>query len=163
MQGRVAYALGYTGLGVASSRFGGEVMLDLLDGKRSRATQTDFVKERPLPFPPEPFRFVGIQTTTLVAGPRGSHRQAQRLAAHPRPDGPRLRQLARCDRPSDRRNDRTGIDSRTDDGRGRCGLAVGGRRAVGDRAQRTADDRYLQRASPSPGIPSALSGTVTAS
>ena len=63
MQGRVAYALGYTGLGVASSRFGGEVMVDLLDGKRSRATQTDFVKERPLPFPPEPFRFIGIQTT----------------------------------------------------------------------------------------------------
>jgi len=63
MQGRVAYALGYTGLGVASSRFGGEVMLDLLDGKRSRATQTDFVKERPLPFPPEPFRFIGIHTT----------------------------------------------------------------------------------------------------
>ena len=63
MQGRVAYALGYTGLGVASSRFGGEVMLDLLDGKRSRATQTDFVKERPLPFPPEPFRFIGIHAT----------------------------------------------------------------------------------------------------
>ncbi|HEY7626859.1 MAG TPA: FAD-dependent oxidoreductase [Ilumatobacteraceae bacterium] len=62
-QGRVAYALGYTGLGVASSRFGGEVMLDLLDGRRSRATQTDFFKERPLPFPPEPFRFVGIQAT----------------------------------------------------------------------------------------------------
>ena len=37
MQGRVAYAIGYTGLGVASSRFGGEVMLDLLDGRRSRS------------------------------------------------------------------------------------------------------------------------------
>jgi len=63
MQGRAAYALGYTGLGVASSRFGAEVMLDLLDGKRSIATQTDFVREKPLPFPPEPFRFVGIQAT----------------------------------------------------------------------------------------------------
>jgi glycine/D-amino acid oxidase-like deaminating enzyme len=63
MSGRVAYAMGYTGLGVASTRFGAEVMLDLLDGKRSKATQTDFVKEKPLPFPPEPFRFVGIQTT----------------------------------------------------------------------------------------------------
>jgi glycine/D-amino acid oxidase-like deaminating enzyme len=63
LHGRVAYALGYTGLGVASSRFGGEVMLDMLDGRRSRATQTDFVKERPLPFPPEPFRFIGIQAT----------------------------------------------------------------------------------------------------
>lgn len=62
-QGRVAYAMGYTGLGVASARFGGEVMLDLLDGRRSRATETTFVQEKPLPFPPEPFRFIGIQAT----------------------------------------------------------------------------------------------------
>ena len=33
--GRVAYAAGYTGLGVAAARFGGEVMLDLLDGRRT--------------------------------------------------------------------------------------------------------------------------------
>jgi glycine/D-amino acid oxidase-like deaminating enzyme len=63
MQGRVAYALGYTGLGVGSTRFGAEVMLDLLDGKRSKATGTKFVQEKPLPFPPEPFRFAGIQAT----------------------------------------------------------------------------------------------------
>jgi glycine/D-amino acid oxidase-like deaminating enzyme len=63
MSGRVAYALGYTGLGVASTRFGAEVMLDLIDGRRSVATSTDFVKDKPLPFPPEPFRFAGIQAT----------------------------------------------------------------------------------------------------
>jgi glycine/D-amino acid oxidase-like deaminating enzyme len=63
MHGRVAYALGYTGLGVASSRFGAAVMLDLLDGRRSVATETEFVKSKPLPFPPEPFRFAGIQAT----------------------------------------------------------------------------------------------------
>lgn len=45
MGGRVSYALGYTGLGVASSRFGAEVMLDLLEGRRTRATATKFVKE----------------------------------------------------------------------------------------------------------------------
>lgn len=61
--GRAAYALGYTGLGVASTRFGAEVMLDLLDGRRSRATETEFVRSKPLPFPPEPFRFAGIQAT----------------------------------------------------------------------------------------------------
>ena len=61
--GRVAYALGYTGLGVASARFGADVMLDLLDGRRSVATSTDFVKTKPVPFPPEPFRFAGIQAT----------------------------------------------------------------------------------------------------
>jgi len=68
MQGRVAYALGYTGLGVAASRFGAEVMIDLLDGRRSRATLTDFVKDKPLPFPPEPFRFAGIQATRWAMG-----------------------------------------------------------------------------------------------
>ena len=63
MQGRVAYSVGYTGLGVASTRFGAEVMLDMIDGKRSKATSTEFVKSKPLPFPPEPFRFIGIQAT----------------------------------------------------------------------------------------------------
>ena len=63
MGGRVAYALGYTGLGVAASRFGASVMLDLLHGRNSLATRTEFVQGRPLPFPPEPFRFVGIQAT----------------------------------------------------------------------------------------------------
>jgi glycine/D-amino acid oxidase-like deaminating enzyme len=63
MKGRVAYALGYTGLGVASTRFGAAVMLDLLDGRRSVATSTEFVRSTPLPFPPEPFRFIGIQAT----------------------------------------------------------------------------------------------------
>jgi glycine/D-amino acid oxidase-like deaminating enzyme len=63
MGGRVSYALGYTGLGVASSRFGAEVMLDILDGRRTLATATSFVRDKPVPFPPEPFRFVGIQAT----------------------------------------------------------------------------------------------------
>ncbi len=63
MGGRVGYALGYTGLGVAASRFGASVMLDLLHGRRSIATQTEFVQSRPIPFPPEPFRFLGIQAT----------------------------------------------------------------------------------------------------
>jgi glycine/D-amino acid oxidase-like deaminating enzyme len=63
MNGRVAYALGYTGLGVGATRFGAEVMLDLLDGRHSKATDLDFVKNKPIPFPPEPFRFIGIQAT----------------------------------------------------------------------------------------------------
>ncbi len=61
--GRVAYALGYTGLGVAATRFGAEVTLDLLDGRKTAATQLEFVKSKPVPYPPEPFRFVGIQAT----------------------------------------------------------------------------------------------------
>lgn len=68
LSGRVAYAAGYTGLGVAAARFGGEVMLDLLDGRKTRATQLDFVRRKPIPFPPEPFRFIGIQATRYSLG-----------------------------------------------------------------------------------------------
>ncbi len=61
--GRVAYSLGYTGLGVAATRFGAEVMLDLLDGSDSPALRLEAVRRRPLPFPPEPVRYAGIQLT----------------------------------------------------------------------------------------------------
>jgi glycine/D-amino acid oxidase-like deaminating enzyme len=77
VQGRVAYAIGYTGLGVASSRFGGEVLVDLLSGQRTARTELDFVKHKPLPWPPEPFRFVGIQLTKWSldrADRHGGHR-----------------------------------------------------------------------------------------
>jgi glycine/D-amino acid oxidase-like deaminating enzyme len=63
ISGRVGYAAGYTGLGVGATRFGAEVMLDLLDGRRTEATKTKFVQTKPLPFPPEPFRFIGIHAT----------------------------------------------------------------------------------------------------
>ena len=61
--GRVAYALGYTGLGVAATRFGADVMLDLLDGEETERTRLRMVREKPVPFPPEPARYVGIQLT----------------------------------------------------------------------------------------------------
>ncbi|MCD9144031.1 NAD(P)/FAD-dependent oxidoreductase [Streptomyces albireticuli] len=61
--GRVAYALGYTGLGVGASRFGADVMLDLLAGERTERTELDMVRSRPLPFPPEPVRSMGIGIT----------------------------------------------------------------------------------------------------
>ncbi|GAB3493333.1 NAD(P)/FAD-dependent oxidoreductase [Flexivirga lutea] len=60
---RVAYALGYTGLGVGASRFGAQVMLDLLDGLDTERTRTPLVRTKPLPFPPEPFAFLGIEAT----------------------------------------------------------------------------------------------------
>ncbi|WP_406185142.1 NAD(P)/FAD-dependent oxidoreductase [Streptomyces sp. NBC_01006] len=61
--GRVAYAAGYTGLGVGATRFGAEVMLDLLDGARTERTELEMVKSRPMPFPPEPFAWTGITLT----------------------------------------------------------------------------------------------------
>jgi glycine/D-amino acid oxidase-like deaminating enzyme len=61
--GRVAYALGYTGLGVGASRFGAQVMLDLLEQRRTERTALRMVRTRPLPFPPEPLRYGVVQMT----------------------------------------------------------------------------------------------------
>jgi len=62
-RGRVAYVLGFTGLGVASTRFGAEVMLDLLDGLDTERTRLAMVRRKPLPFPPEPLRYLFIHLT----------------------------------------------------------------------------------------------------
>jgi glycine/D-amino acid oxidase-like deaminating enzyme len=63
MDGRVSYAAGYTGLGVGATRFGAEVMLDLLAGERTERTGLEMVRKKPLPFPPEPVRWAGIGLT----------------------------------------------------------------------------------------------------
>ncbi len=62
-RGRVAYALGYTGLGVGASRFGARVMLDLLSGEQTELTQLAMVRGKPVPFPPEPLAYLGVQAT----------------------------------------------------------------------------------------------------
>ncbi|HSL29839.1 MAG TPA: FAD-dependent oxidoreductase [Anaerolineales bacterium] len=59
--GRTAYAMGYTGLGVGASRFGARVILDLLDGCQTERTALEMVRTKPVPFPPEPFRSIGIR------------------------------------------------------------------------------------------------------
>jgi glycine/D-amino acid oxidase-like deaminating enzyme len=62
--GKVAYALGFTGLGVGATRFAAEVALDQLAGLETERTRLRMVRERPLPFPPEPLRWAGIRATT---------------------------------------------------------------------------------------------------
>ena len=62
-QGRLAYAAGYTGLGVGASRFGGRVLLDLLAGEPTELTALELVRTKPTPFPPEPLRSAGVQLT----------------------------------------------------------------------------------------------------
>jgi len=57
---RVAYAAGFTGLGVGTTRFTAEVMLDLLDGVENERTSLAMVRHRGLPFPPEPLASFGI-------------------------------------------------------------------------------------------------------
>ncbi len=63
LTGRVAYALGFTGLGVAATRFAADTALDLVDGLETERTSLRMVRERPLPFPPEPARWLGIEAT----------------------------------------------------------------------------------------------------
>ncbi len=71
--GKVAYVLGYTGLGVASTRFGAATMLDLLDGVESDRTKLMMVRKRPMPFPPEPFRWLFIRITQAAIKRADSH------------------------------------------------------------------------------------------
>lgn len=57
--GTVGHALGFTGLGVAYSRLAGGMLLDALDGR----PVPGFLGDRPVPFPPEPARYLGVQIT----------------------------------------------------------------------------------------------------
>jgi hypothetical protein len=84
--GKVAYAVGYTGLGVVASRFGARVALALLDEPGSDLAQLDFVRRHPFPYPPEPLRWLGV-TLTRRALARADRREGRR--------GPWLRLLDR--------------------------------------------------------------------
>ena len=63
MGGRVGYVVGFTGLGVGASHFGARTALDLLDGRDTDRTRLRMVRSKPIPFPPEPARWLGIQLT----------------------------------------------------------------------------------------------------
>ena len=75
--GRLAYSVGYTGLGVGASRFGALVMLDLLNGAETERTRLKMVREMPLPFPPEPFR-TGVINLTRRSLDRADRNQGKR-------------------------------------------------------------------------------------
>ncbi|MGW5421686.1 NAD(P)/FAD-dependent oxidoreductase [Streptomyces sp. NPDC003943] len=78
-RGRVAYAAGYTGLGVGATRFGAEVMLDLLAGERTERTSLELVRRKPLPFPPEPVRALGIGITQWSLARADAHEGRRNL------------------------------------------------------------------------------------
>ncbi|MBT0566802.1 FAD-binding oxidoreductase [Williamsia sp. CHRR-6] len=61
--GRVVSVLGFTGLGVGASHFAARTALDLVDGRDTERTRLSMVRRRPLPFPPEPMRWIGITIT----------------------------------------------------------------------------------------------------
>lgn len=59
--GKVAYAAGFTGLGVGATRFAANVLLDKTEGLDTERTRLRMVREVPLPFPPEPLTFPTVQ------------------------------------------------------------------------------------------------------
>ncbi|MFG1994302.1 NAD(P)/FAD-dependent oxidoreductase [Actinoplanes sp. NPDC048988] len=61
MNGKVAYAGGFTGLGVAATRFAATVMLDLLAGADTPRTHLKMATKRPMPIPPEPLTYPAVQ------------------------------------------------------------------------------------------------------
>lgn len=63
MDGRLGWALGFTGLGVGASRFAALTALDLLAGERTPRTDLSMVRHAPIPFPPEPIRWPVIRLT----------------------------------------------------------------------------------------------------
>ncbi len=77
MNGRVAYAAGFTGLGVGATRYAAQVMLDKLAGQRTERTEVEMARSMPLPFPPEPVASIGIQTTRWALD-RADHRGGRR-------------------------------------------------------------------------------------
>ncbi len=77
--GRIAYAAGFTGLGVGATRFAAEVMLDRLGGLDTPRTQLEMVRKKPLPFPPEPIAAAGIGATRWALD-RADHNGGRRNA-----------------------------------------------------------------------------------
>jgi len=62
MGGKVAYAAGFTGLGVGATRFAANVLLDKVEGLDTVRTRLRMVREKPMPFPPEPLTYVAVQS-----------------------------------------------------------------------------------------------------
>jgi glycine/D-amino acid oxidase-like deaminating enzyme len=74
---KVAYAAGYTGLGVGATRWGARVCLDLVDSADTPRTRLEIVRKKPLPFPPEPMRSAGVWVTRRARA-RADRRQGRR-------------------------------------------------------------------------------------
>lgn len=77
--GKTAYSMGYTGLGVGATRFGAQVMLDLLDSRKTERTKLEMVRTKPLPFPPEPLRSIGINLSRWSLDQADRHQGQENL------------------------------------------------------------------------------------
>lgn len=75
--GRVQYVSGFTGLGVGTTHFAADVIVDRLEGRVTERTEVEMVKKVPLPFPPEPAASIGINATRWALD-RADHNQGKR-------------------------------------------------------------------------------------
>ena len=64
--GRLAWAVGYTGNGVSASRFGARIGIELLGYQPSEVIKMKLVTRRALPWPPEPLRWLAVRMTQLA-------------------------------------------------------------------------------------------------
>ena len=76
-RGRVAYAAGFTGLGVGATRFAAQVMLDHLAGADTERTRLQMVRRPAVPFPPQPLAAAGIAATVWSLD-RADHAEGRR-------------------------------------------------------------------------------------
>ncbi|PWJ46967.1 Glycine/D-amino acid oxidase [Quadrisphaera granulorum] len=78
-KGQLAYARGFTGLGVGATRFAADVLLDVLSGTPTERTELDMVRRKPLPFPPEPATTVGVALTKASLDAADHHQGRRNL------------------------------------------------------------------------------------
>ncbi|MBT2473502.1 FAD-dependent oxidoreductase [Microbacterium sp. ISL-103] len=76
-KGRVTYATGFTGLGVGAARFAADVMLDKLSGEPTERTELAMVREKPIPFPPEPVASIGVNLVRAAMN-QADHNEGKR-------------------------------------------------------------------------------------
>jgi len=62
-EGRLAWSVGYTGVGVAASRFGARIGIEMLGYEPTDILDMEFVTRKALPWAPEPFRWIGVRIT----------------------------------------------------------------------------------------------------
>ena len=63
--GRMAWSVGYTGHGVAASRFGARICLELLGYQPTDVINMKFVTKKALPWVPEPICWPAVKLTQL--------------------------------------------------------------------------------------------------
>jgi glycine/D-amino acid oxidase-like deaminating enzyme len=64
LRGRVFYGLGYTGHGLGTTHLAGQILAHMTLGRASRLLDLRLVREKPFPYPPEPFRTWAVRAVT---------------------------------------------------------------------------------------------------